>query len=938
MNIEQIISYVDAGFWILLLLCILIAFLKGFKGSFNHLIGTIVVIILCLVLSNVLSKVLFNIDISGITNDSLNPTLSAFLKAKIAEAMDITIEAGSTIEEYITSLAQAIFRIPIYFILFIVGMLIIRPIIGLIIKFIIPIPKGKSFLGRTGGVGLELISFFLVIFFGLGMVFGVIGVAQDVVDYARENGLINQENLEENVSSNDLTIDQIEEYIQILETKPFFKSISLLSGKHYKLEIKLLGSLTKIKTSNGTINLIKEKDTILPVVSIYLQANKDDKYSIIQSFVDSKDVLTKALNNSQIFEVLMPVIVEIVDQKEIIPEIDYSKLKNINWKNEKNSLVALIDEILSIVGELELNDELFTMDSSNSILKNTNLPNYLKRIGIKLQGMSIITEVALDALDKVLDRTLVNSIPVELQDLKDAIKLSKLDLENDLEIAGYMINDIASIDGLSDVSLYKILSNKDIVNDLLTRLLSISVVNGNEEKIIKSFVNYLQTILNKDGSTFTVNYSNVTNYRTELFTLKDILIDLIDVLNDAGYESLENIDYVSIVVDSKDKDSFKDLVNKVCISNLLGENIIKLIDKLLEEQDLSSWTSQEFKDVKDGNKAYDASELESTINFIIEIISDIKSSNIDLTNIDFNTLSSDDIDTLFEIIKKMNQAPYISIDNLINYINDFSIEQYNIEVLPLVDRNNDGSNKDEWSVELDRLSLILKELINIDGFDEDSITTSSSTIGSLLDKMKQSYIFGNDTRCDGIETIDDDIFNKIIIELLTQADVLKTVDNPNGFIEEELAKSTDWTIYDYTTELEILSVYDITKEANEQSDEVIKQMSESQIVQDLFDVASFINEKIEGVSTTIKGQTIQLKDYVNGGNSITKEDMIGRNWIDEIDDAEEINRIFEESSSNTSAFKVELDALSNSDTNTLSVDASKKLKEHLIEIGIWDSL
>ena len=104
-----------------------------------------------------------------------------------------------------------------------------------------PIPKGKSFLGRVGGVFLQLITMTLVLYFGFGLIFGVEGLVQDVVEYS---AYIENDSNSAQVSETDETLSKIGEYIKIIDSKPFFKMVAVCSGHNHKLETYLLLWLT----------------------------------------------------------------------------------------------------------------------------------------------------------------------------------------------------------------------------------------------------------------------------------------------------------------------------------------------------------------------------------------------------------------------------------------------------------------------------------------------------------------------------------------------------------------------------------------------------------------------------------------------------------------------------------------------------------------------
>jgi len=316
-----------------------------------------------------------------------------------------------------------------------------------------------------------------------------------------------------------------------------------------------------------------------------------------------------------------------------------------------------------------------------------------------------------------------------------------------------------------------------------------------------------------------------------------------------------------------------------------------------------------------------------------------ESNNISLDDLTLSELTDEELNSLETMLTAINNAQSLDINAITPLINDLLVSKgYSTIVLGVKDKNSNGSDQDEWAAEIPTLIQIISDLRNVSSLSATSLNSESAEIGAILEVMKGSNLFGNDVRGDGTATTDDDIFNSLIIDVLDQSELLSNSENPHGFIDESTANTTDWAQYDYVTELQILSAYDTTKDPNEQSDGVVKQLSESQIVHDFFDIATIINDKLDGVSTTIYSETLVLANYINNGQPVTNDLMATKDWASEIDDANEIIRIFEEASTDSAAFKADLEALANSGTSTLASDAATELKADLESRGIWNML
>ena len=930
MNIEMfenVIKYVDKGFWILLLVCILIAFLRGLKGNFNHLMGTIIVVTACVFLSDVVTKSLIDVNIAKIIGSSDTVTIRTLIENAIKDNLGIAIEEGSKLAELASSMAIAFGRVIVYILMLIVGLLIFRPIIGLIVRFTVPIPKTKSFLSRLGGVGLELISFTLVFFFGLGLLFGVEGLIQDAIEYsdmvpALSNDSTEHEELSEEEREN--ALDTVKVYIDIIESKPTFKIISMVSGHNHKIETKFLGYMSRIKTSYGTLNLVSEKEAYLPLVPIFSNMDTNDPTSIINIVTLNRETIIKSLKASNIFDFSMPIAVEVLEAKKPDLAIPYDVLHNINWKNEKNSLFNILDELLQIVEEAN-----FDYNEPKNILKDEHLDQYLKRLGAKLNESGIIKDVLLPLANDLLLPKIRESVPADFSDLINLIDFTKLDLENDFYYIGKILKVISSMGILDEGNEFNLIANKEEIGNLLEYAFSQSLVIGNEKTIFTTIINHFELEEKLDSINLKFNVDDVTNWQQEIQRFKRIIVNLLTLLEDLGVENFDDIDISDSLKESINSDIFKTIVSDICQSELVNQSIIPLIHSLLTQMNITEWESAYFKAILDGDEIVSGSELETNILILLEIAEEAMS--LDLENLNLETAPLDEIK---ELIKKMNSSTLFTISPIVNYISNMleSLE-YDITLIDIADRNNNGSNIDEWDVEIDLLFEILSKLNNLGTLGDNTLNENATLFGEILNLMKQSYLFGNDVRCDGLETTDDNIFNEFMIISLTK---LKLIDGEHGFIELSDAQVADWTKYDYEVEFGILSNYNTELNLDEQGDDLLKTLLDSEIIQDFFDISSIFNDKLSELTINKFDENIKLSDFINDGNPIDAEYLAGRNFGDEIDALNKIIDAFDNDEITDDAFKDLINDLSSSEKDTIAKEAASNIKDYLIEQGKWN--
>ena len=923
---EQIITYVDIGMWCCILFGILIAFLRGFKRNFNNMLAVITIIILCYIFSPLLAKLISNFDISWILRQPGPISLLSKIKEVLAENLNITVEAGSTLDEYLTALAIAVLNIPVYLFLLFNSLFTLRFLLRLIFK-IIPVPKGTSFGGRVAGVGLQLVTMASVLFFGFGILFGVEGLLQDVVEYSAYV----EENNNNTVSEEEFNLQKLGEYIEIIDSKPFFKMVSICSGHNHKFEAQFLGRLCQIKTKNVTFNIVKEKDAYLPLIPTIVELSKSsDTTIILNTIIKNRESLINTLKKSNIFEFVMPVASEIFEQKTNIEGINYEELKTVNWKDEKTSILNIVDEILKILDEAN-----FDYSNYKSILANENLSNYLKRIGQKINESNLIKDILIPFGDSKLGPLLDEKLPEELKSLKDVLILSKLNFETDLEITGHVLNDIVNL-GLLDNEQINFIAQRETIFDLVDQVFSLSLIQDNEAKIFNALIDYLKLDEKLDEMKLKLEPDNVTDWHNEIENFKELVSTILDIMEENDM-TFDNADMSALFNNLIGDDRLKSIITNICHSELLNNSIIPAIDKLLTDANLKEYESQYFIDILEGTVPFDPDTMVEDLCTLVDIMKEAK--DLNLTDVDFSSIEDEKLDNIKSLVERINNINLLTIDKLTDYVNTFLENMdYNTRVLSMYDRNNNGSTKDEWSEEIPKLFDIIKKIKNID-MNNESLIDNHSEIGYALDVMKNSYIFGNDTHCDST-SIEDDIFNHFMVETLIKTNLIGT----NGFIDEVDADNADWSKYNYTNELAIISHYNFDVSPNEQDSETIRILQDSVIIYDFFDIAGMINSKIEEVEIELLStKTIKLKDHVNNGEPLTKEDLYNTDWADELDAINALTELLNNGSDDTALFKQGIEDMTNSDKETYAKGAAESIKNDLqttyvAGLPLWDML
>ena len=351
----------------------------------------------------------------------------------------------------------------------------------------------------------------------------------------------------------------------------------------------------------------------------------------------------------------------------------------------------------------------------------------------------------------------------------------------------------------------------------------------------------------------------------------------------------------------------KDINHSAAIRELLPDMISDAVDKADATNYKSQWLMDQVGvDAFGANKPVDTVAVwDEEAEAIAQIIS--YSDSFDFDSLNVGDLTDDQLETLEELLLTMNDSRLFVVDYLTTVVsNCLRDNEYNTTGNAVVDANANGTNKDEWAEEIPQLIDIIKKVNGIGTVDGDTLYEFPAELGELLDAMKVTTTFGGAA------------FDTLITDVFAKNGLIKDATHPDGFITEAQAAEADWATYNYTTECQILANYDKNVAPEAQSDATIKQLQNSQIIRDYFDVATVINNKVAGKTMTVGGQTITLSDYIVA----TNEDMATRDWADEIDDTNTLLN----SMDNEADFRAAIDALAGTGRSTMAATAAAQIK------------
>lgn len=716
--LEEIFGYINIGLWVCLFLAMLFAFLRGFRKSISRLIATIIVILLSFLFTNALSKVMCTFDLGRLFGqDSIS--LASLIEQTIKENFELeTIANDSALKEFCLAAAQSFVKIPIFLCIYSVLIIIFRPLIAIIIRTIIPFPKGKTLGMRFIGVGVCVINFFIVVWFWTFAVLGIKGVVQQCLGYYNDIAVIeNQERVEQEKSE----LEEIESALELFDDGSFIKVLSIFSGEQNNLEAKLLGKVTTIKTTNGKLNIVREIENIKPIVDIIKNVQDKDENALIEYLLNNKELILDALESSEIINVALPIGIEILDY--IMVEFSAEGLEEVVWTEEKVDLINVVRVVLNAVVELKLD-----VNDPISVLENQSLPVYLGEIGKALEKTDLVKKCAMyylnDILQEALGQDIVNEYPV----LLEVLDLTKIDLENDLSIVGSILVDAKKI-GIFDEDI-KIINNQNVIVSMLKSIFDLSTIKGNESKIIEAILDITELTSKFESAGLIINL-NISNWDNEIDRLASVLNLIFMIAEEQHIDSFDDIDVLTLMENAIDTPTFDQLLDAICSSELLNKSLINLIDSLLNKNDLSNIKSEKFNSIINGELTLDISELKNELKLLLretkEIISMINGETIEVAKVE-------------TVILNLCDSTYINVQEIIKIVFDEFINGNNVFekqiILPNLSNN-------EWKEEVKSIFEII-DIIQENNYLDEEISLNSETIQNILkltDLMNQSEIF-----------------------------------------------------------------------------------------------------------------------------------------------------------------------------------------------------
>lgn len=507
------------------------------------------------------------------------------------------------------------------------------------------------------------------------------------------------------------------------------------------------------------------------------------------------DLVNGALQMNIVTEVAIPFVINMLEDEFSKGEfaeyqIDFTPIKNINWKTDGSSFVTTLTNVYKEYLKVDIN-----FSDIKVALNDTKLPDFITYVFDEIDKSVIITDTLLPTVMQVLIANLeqeedISNLGIDFEELK------KVNWKENLKPIKNLLHDLIESYQVLEINpedFKAVLKNNKLQAELdksITNILDCDVfTNYLLPMVMNVLIEKLET--NESLSSFNFDFAAIknTNWKTELTYFKDVFVEFLN-----AYQGLDfNKDDWMAILDNENLSTYiTNIYNEAKESTLVSEHILpKLPNKL-----------HELIDGVDGSL---------DVSFLKELI----------TEDSIDTLLTNDLDKLIILFKEIKALGLLdgaeldytdattqdSLINVIKEIFDLSVvngkekdifksivTMINIEpVLEQYDITLDYENVENWDKEVDYICTIFKNTMtltgDLEGFDLTTLLTKISTedeknrIAEIVEAIGCSDLFG-----DSIYTIIDTVSKEIdsTIEINFTNEEKNTIENINGWKFEAL--------------------------------------------------------------------------------------------------------------------------------------------------------
>lgn len=509
----------------------------------------------------------------------------------------------------------------------------------------------------------------------------------------------------------------------------------------------------------------------------------------------AQDLVNGVLQINLVTEIVIPFAIDTLEEQFTSGEfekyqIDFTNIKNINWKTDGASFVKTIIDVYKEYLKVDIDFSDFKV-----ALNDEQLADFVTFTFEKIDDSTIITDTLLPTLMQVLIANLeqkeeINDLGIDFEALKNVNWKENLDsievLLHDL-IVSYQTLEI------DPENFELVLKNSKLPTELDKAVTNILNCDVFADYLLPVLMNALIEKLETNESLASFNFDFVAikniNWEKEIPYFKDVFIEFLnayqglDFNKDEWMNILDNENLATYITDIYESAKKSTLVSELILPKLPNK-LHELIDKTDSSLDISFL--KELITEESIN-----SLLTNDVTNLINLFKEIKGLGIlDNTVIDYTDAPTQD--TLIKIIKEIFNLSVVEgkedsiFKSIIEMINiESTLEQYNITL--------QYDNVTNWDNEVDYICVIFKNAMTLtgglEGFDLTALLTNITTeedknlISDIVDAVGNSDLFG-----DSIYTIIDSVTKEIddSCEIVLTNEEKNVIENVNGWKFEAL--------------------------------------------------------------------------------------------------------------------------------------------------------
>lgn len=347
-----------------------------------------------------------------------------------------------------------------------------------------------------------------------------------------------------------------------------------------------------LKTVSWYDNLPQIASALKEIVDAYQTLDVDvDNFKSILNQKDLPNTLDNVIDKVLKVEVfknyVLPIIMnKVCDYLKTMDglkdfEIDFDVIKQASWQTEIIFFKDTFNAFVKMYQELAIDPEQWTL-----VLDEPSLNTYMKDIMDNALKSSIITEEILPNFASKIIALINENDTIDLSFMEEIITTENMInlLTSDLDYLIQIMQNLNQLNVLKTTDQTLDFSDADTQNaltNIIKIIFKLDIVNGKEQTIVEGLLNTFNLQNQFEQIGVTANYQNVTNWQTEINTLCDVFIKMMNMTGD-----LASFDFSTLLSLDKTYDEqvqIADVISSLAESKLFGASVYTVIEHMISE-------------------------------------------------------------------------------------------------------------------------------------------------------------------------------------------------------------------------------------------------------------------------------------------------------------------------------------------------------------------